>query len=142
MLLKHLKKTNRLSRCKIREVFLGGHKGVLDAVAAGDVDVGATFANDARGKFGSWKQLGVYPVRAIAVTESIPSDGLFVSKTMSAAMQKKISTAFRDLLDTQEGKGMLEKLFRAQKLEPTKETDYEGVVTVMAQFRAMTSSFR
>jgi phosphonate transport system substrate-binding protein len=142
MLLKHLKKTNRLNRCKIREVFLDGHKGVLDAVAAGDVDVGATFANDTHGKFGAWKQLGAYSVRAIAVTDAIPSDGLFVPKTMSPAMQKKISSAFRELLETEDGKVMLEKLFRAQKLVPTKDADYDGVVSVVSQFRAMTGTFR
>ncbi len=142
MLSKYLKETNRLKKCKIREVFLDGHKGVLDAVMLGQVDVGATFANDARGASGAWKQLGPYPIRAIATTKSIPSDALFVPKTMSIAMQKKISDAFRGLLETQEGRAMVDKLFNAQDLVPSNGTDYDAVVKVVEEFRTMTGGWR
>ena len=86
-----------------REVFMHSHEAVVDAVASGEVDVGATFcAVDDRGKLlrASWMDAdgqSARPVETIATMGPIPNDALLASMELPATTRASMTRWLLDL---------------------------------------------
>lgn len=81
-----------------RELFVHSHSGVIDAVVAGDADVGATFCDvdAATGKVvrSAWQDSqgnSIRPVEAIATMGPIPNDALVASSEVPAGARSALT---------------------------------------------------
>lgn len=81
-----------------RELFVHSHTGVIDAVVAGDADVGATFCNVdvATGKVlrSAWHDdqgASIRPIEVIATMGPIPNDALVASSEMPAGARSSLT---------------------------------------------------
>lgn len=116
-----------------KQTFAGSHEALVIAVATGSVDAGATFADTAEGKTGSWtryeKKLGPdQRVRAIYVTPPMPSDTVSASKEFAEKQPEKfqkVNAALKALSETEEGRQALRQLYSIDALIDAKTEDYE-----------------
>lgn len=80
-----------------REIFVHAHGRVVDAVASGDADVGATYCHldaEQRVVSGSWMDLDgrpVRPVEALATFGPIPNDALVASTALPASARSALA---------------------------------------------------
>lgn len=81
-----------------RELFTHSHSGVIDAVCAGDADVGATFCNvdSVSGKVirSAWQDdngTSLRPIEAIATMGPIPNDALVAAADVPAAARSALT---------------------------------------------------
>ncbi|MEO7994837.1 MAG: phosphate/phosphite/phosphonate ABC transporter substrate-binding protein [bacterium] len=112
---------------------VGNHEVVVNAVANGDYDAGATFCNTPEGGDGGWEQF--LPDRkdefqVVWVSQPIPADTISVKDTFQDKYPQTtaiITAAFMKLNDTPEGLKMLKDLYRIDGLTEAKSEDYEVV---------------
>jgi phosphonate transport system substrate-binding protein len=80
-----------------RELFVHSHSAVLDAVLAGDADVGATFCNvDAAGRVvrSAWQDddgRSIRPLEALATMGPIPNDALVAAAEVPASARASLT---------------------------------------------------
>jgi phosphonate transport system substrate-binding protein len=116
------------------EVFLHDHRAVIDAVARGEVDVGATFCGvgpDGKVVSGPWLTevgLATRNVRALCTFGPIPGDA-FVGSTDIPAHARSAVTRF--LLDESDGKKVLGKLLRTSGLRIATRDHFDGLRHVL-----------
>jgi ABC-type phosphate/phosphonate transport system substrate-binding protein len=124
------------------ETFVGSPRAVCAAVADGTADVGACFvsepaADDPKRLLADVQR--VYPaaawrMRALGVTDPIPSDGIVVAGHVDADLQGRIRDAVLRFHRTADGRAALDKLLFADKLVPVTVV----VARVIADLRART----
>jgi phosphonate transport system ATP-binding protein len=117
-----------------RQLFAGGHDGVLLAVINGTVAAGATFANDTLGSSGSWTQLGdgafANKVRPIFYSPPIPSDNLSTTQYMIdnyPGIVEKVTSAVRGITDNEEGRRLMTQMYHVDSMIPATSADYDPV---------------
>lgn len=112
-------------------IFSGGHDATVLAVFNQKVQAGATYANKSDGSEPAWDHL-LKPeeskqLKVIAVSDPIPSDNICVSKTLSAERADAVKKFFSELTQTEEGKNLVQKLYRIDKFVPATDKDYTGI---------------
>ncbi len=117
-------------------VYAGGHSAVIRMILDGEVDAGATFADDPKGKVGSWtaeefvaaaeaKQL-----KPIFFSEKIPGDTFIVTRRMldkEGKLVKRLEEALIAMGDSRPGHTILRELYNIDSLESAASDDYEPV---------------
>jgi len=110
---------------------LGSHGAVVNAVALGEVDVGATYVTlDSEGqpvRRGWQSDVDADAMRSILMTESIPSDVICAGPGVPKDEQDAMSTALMALHDEPAGRRALVAFFGAQRLEPTLPSHYDAI---------------
>jgi len=111
--------------------FLGSHSAVVQAVALGDADVGATYlTTDAEGRptrQGWQAELPAEAMRSILVSEPIPADVVCAGPKVTKQQKDAMATALMALHDHAEGRRALMAFFGAQRLEPSLPSHYDSV---------------
>lgn len=121
-----------------KQTFAGKHDAAVLALVNGTVDVVATFSNNTKGDSGSWTQL-LKPEQAALVTpvmysKPIPGDTVSVRGAYAkecANIVTRIRAALIAMPNSQDGKDLLQKLYRIDKLVPAKDSDYNVVRDAM-----------
>ena len=114
--------------------FLGAHESVVDAVAAGLVDVGATYASfDDAGELltAGWLEQHCDAVRVLAVSRPIPADVL-VATERGASMATRLTLTFRALGGHRSGERLLASIFGSSELVETQPEAYDVVRDALA----------
>ncbi|MBP9112397.1 MAG: phosphate/phosphite/phosphonate ABC transporter substrate-binding protein [Polyangiaceae bacterium] len=114
----------------VQESFEKTHIAVVDAVANGRVEIGATFQN-VHPKTGEVTTAGwtessgsrVRPVEVVAVAGEIPTDGFVVSKKVDAATRLSIARWF--LTPDESAKTLLQELVGASEFRIPSESHFE-----------------
>ena len=126
-------------------IYAGGHSTVIRMILDGKVDAGATFADDAEGKVGSWtaeefvaaeeaKQL-----RPIFFSEKIPGDTFIVTRAIGEEQPKLVARLKESLIamgDSRAGRTILNELYNIDSLMEGESSDYDPV---RAAFHAVRS---
>lgn len=117
-----------------RQIFAGSHDALVLAVLNGTVDAGATFANDAQGLTGAWTQVlkngEQDKIQVLFVTDPITGDTMATSKKFMAKNKPLVDKTVQMLVDmgkTEEGKKVLNALYRIDAMMPATSADYEPV---------------
>lgn len=117
-----------------RQIFAGSHDALVLAVLNGTVDAGATFANDAQGLTGAWTQVlktgEQDKIQVLFVTDPITGDTMATSKKFMAKHKPLVDKTVQTLVDmgkTDEGKKVLNALYRIDAMMPATSADYEPV---------------
>lgn len=117
-----------------RQVFAGSHDALVLSVVNGTVDAGATFSNDSKGADGAWTQFlkgeDQKKIRVIFVTDPITGDTMATSKRFLEAHKDVVDTTVKTLVEmgkSEEGKKILQALYRIDAMIPAKTEDYESV---------------
>ncbi|WP_353113791.1 phosphate/phosphite/phosphonate ABC transporter substrate-binding protein [Microbacterium sp.] len=101
----------------IQQVPVTANDASVLAVYNGDAEVGFSFW-DARDIVKKDKADVGQKVVVFALTDEIPNDGVALSKDLSPALQKKITTALEDFSNTEEGSKILQSIYSITKLAP------------------------
>ncbi|HYE80079.1 MAG TPA: phosphate/phosphite/phosphonate ABC transporter substrate-binding protein [bacterium] len=112
---------------------VGNHEVVVNAVANGDYDAGATFCSASDGTGCAWEQF--LPEKAdqfqiVWTSDPIPADTISVKGTFQdqyPQTTEEIRQAFLRLNDTPEGQKMLKDLYRIDGLVEAQSGDYDIV---------------
>lgn len=125
-------------------VYAGGHSAVIRAILAGEVDAGATFADDPEGKEGAWTAeefiaaSEAAKLTPIYFSPPIPGDTFIVTARMRAA-QPAIVTQVKGILlamgESNAGRLILGDLYNIDTLVPAEDADYEVVRKAFAAVR-------
>ncbi len=118
-----------------RQIFAGGHDSLVLAVLRGTVDAGATFANDPKGKTGSWhlflkEKEDQGKIRVVYVTDPITGDTLTTSKKYRKENPKVVEemvSILGEMGNNKKGKELLKSLYRIDAMVPAKSKDYDAV---------------
>jgi len=108
----------------IEVVDAGGHTGVVSAVYNGDVDAGATYV-DARSNIQGDHPDVMDKVKVIAVTESIPNDGVQFQPSVPADIRKKIVDALLEIAQPEDGKEALGRAYQWDDLVERGDSFYD-----------------
>lgn len=102
----------------------GSHDAVAAAVYNGQVDAGATYV-DARTRIQKDHPDVMEKVAVIAVTESIPNDGVQFSPKVPQEIRDKVVQGLLDLLQTEEGKKALNTAYQWTGLQKADDSFYD-----------------
>lgn len=109
----------------------GSHDATVLAVFNKKVTAGATYANDPEGKDSAWQHMlkpeQAKEIQVLAVSESIPSDNICVSKDLDPETAKKVQAFFEQLGSTPDGAKLIQDLYRIDKFVPANDAEYEGI---------------
>ena len=115
-------------------VFAGGHDKVVIAVYNKQVDAGATFGNSVEGVETEARTLvvGTLPdvmekVKVVGVTPPIPNDTVSVRKGLPAELVTQVRDGLVAVSQTEEGKKLLNDLYRINGLAPAEDSEYDSV---------------
>jgi phosphonate transport system substrate-binding protein len=125
-------------------VYAGGHSAVIRAILAGEVEAGATFADDPEGREGAWTA-----EEFIAATEAaklvpiyfsppIPGDTFTVTARMresQAALVEQVRTVLLAMGQSNAGRLILGDLYSIDNLIPGQDADYDVVRAAFAAVR-------
>ena len=108
------------------EIFAGSHPAVVQAVADGSADCGATHYDVVPDQPVStgW---GDRPMRAIVVSEPIPSDAICAGIHVRCETRARIVDALSQLHRDEEGARLLQDLLDVTRLDPAQPPHYERV---------------
>ncbi len=117
-----------------KQVFAGSHDALVLAVVNGTVDAGATFANDAEGADGAWTQFlkgdDAKKIRVLFVTDPITGDTMATSRKFREKHPDIVDQTVRvmgEMGKTDEGKNILNALYRIDSMVPAKPSDFQPV---------------
>jgi phosphate/phosphite/phosphonate ABC transporter binding protein len=123
-----------------RELFVGSHIGVVDALMAGNVDVGVTFCSlDAGGRVttAGWTAAdgtNLRPVEIISTVGPIPNDAVVASTLLPATVRASVT---RWLLNLEERpKKLMSELLHAADFRVASPTHYESLRHTVRAARA------
>ena len=125
-------------------VYAGGHSAVIRAILAGEVEAGATFADDPEGRQGAWTA-----EEFIAATEAaklvpiyfsppIPGDTFTVTARMresQPALVEQVRTVLLAMGQSNAGRLILGDLYSIDNLIPGQDADYDVVRAAFAAVR-------
>ena len=125
-------------------IYAGGHSAVIRSILAGEVEAGATFADDPEGREGAWTA-----EEFIAATEAaklvpiyfsppIPGDTFTVTARMletQAALVAKVKTVLLEMGGSNAGRVILGDLYNIDNLIPGQDADYDVVRAAFAAVR-------
>lgn len=117
------------------EKMLGSHAAVVNAVARGQVDCGATYAQvGANGAIdaGWTHQAPTESMRLLLLSPPIPSDAICAARHTTRQMRDDVARTFGELHRTAEGARVLRELFAASRLEPALPRHYDSVRRAIA----------
>lgn len=121
-------------------VFAGGHKKAVEMVYSGLADAagvyherpaGSGLARDARAELLSERPDVMARVKIIALTDEIPSGPVAFNRKLPDPVKSKLTEALARFSKTEEGRGVLGNLYNASGLEPTSDSNYNGVQDVI-----------
>ncbi len=117
-----------------KQIFAGSHDALVLAVMNGTVDAGATFANDAKGETGAWTQVlkdgEKDKIQVLFVTDPITGDTMATSKKFIGKHKDLVDQTVKIMVEmgkTEEGKKVLQALYRIDAMVPATSADYEPV---------------
>ncbi len=119
------------------EIFCGSHAEVVRRVAAGEVDVGATFFNmdltrsDSGAMSAGWYDASDVAMRPLMTTDPIPSDVLCAARDLDPALRTRALAALLGVAADPRGQAALRLLFGAERLAPAVEAPYAAVRAAM-----------
>lgn len=116
------------------QCFLGTHEAVVDAVASGLCDVGATYASfDESGELVSagWSRRYDGAVRVLAVSRPIPSDVLCATER-GTSLATRLTLTFRAMGGHRSGDRLLGSIFGATELVDARPLTYDVVRDALA----------
>lgn len=127
-----------------REIFVHSHPGVIDAIVAGEADVGATYCHIARQPDGDAKVIrgawlddagrSLRPIEVLATYGPIPNDALVGSNDLSAATRAALT---RSLLDPSPRiKELLGKLLGSHDFRVPSAAHYDSLKHTLRAARA------
>lgn len=111
-----------VARAFTRELFCTSHEGVVEAVASGDADVGATHVGlePVSGQLAAapWIDLGMprEAMRVLLLVGPIPGDLIVASTSVPAATRQRLAAAFLGLRE--DPGGLAQTVFQATRFEP------------------------
>ncbi|MDP6418622.1 MAG: phosphate/phosphite/phosphonate ABC transporter substrate-binding protein [Candidatus Krumholzibacteria bacterium] len=117
-------------------LYAGGHGEVIRMVLDGRVDAGATFADDPRGKIGSWTAEEFLPreeaakLSTIFLSHPIPGDTFTATGKMYSthpALVDKVVKAMVEMGNSRPGQTILRDLYNIDSLEEARSKDYDPV---------------
>jgi phosphonate transport system substrate-binding protein len=124
-------------------VYAGGHTAVIRMILDGEVDAGATFADDPRGVEGSWTAEEFLPAREsrqlkpIFFSEKIPGDNFSVTRRMLKdwpGVVKLLKEKLMAMGESSTGQTILRDLYNIDSLTEGQNGDYD---TVREAFQAV-----
>ncbi len=122
-----------------REVVLGSHGAVVEAVARGEVDCGATYLelHDGQTANAGWTRPGGADaaggaggpdaMRTVLVSPPIPTDALCASASLGRAARDRLSDALGALHRDRDGAEVVRALFQVSRFEPALPRHYDLV---------------
>jgi phosphonate transport system substrate-binding protein len=117
-------------------IYAGGHSAVIRMILDGDVDAGATFADDPQGKVGSWTAEEFVAaeearqLKPIFFSEKIPGDTFIVTRSMREEQPELVESLSEVLIamgDSRAGHTILLELYNIDSLQKAASEDYEPV---------------
>ncbi len=111
------------------ERFVGSHGSVVNAVARGEVEAGATFGQteDARLVIAGWyPYVGADGMRAVQISDPIPSDVICASPVLGPEALDSVRQALLTLHELDDGE-LLDELFGGRRLAGARSPDYDAV---------------
>lgn len=125
-------------------LYAGGHSAVIRMILDGEVDAGATFADDDQGKVGAWTAeefiaaAEAQKLRPIFFSKPIPGDTFTVTKEMTAAQAKVVAKVKETLIamgETRTGRTILGDLYNIDSLTEGSDADYDPVRDAFSNVR-------
>ena len=122
-----------ISECLGRTSFHGSHRAVCEAVANGWTDAGATFVvldDDGEIISSGWNDLipeRASELRLLAVTAPIPGDCIAYRPNFSSQWQDDLQQVFCAMHETEQGRALMEAVFRAQRFVAGNLDDYDAI---------------
>lgn len=118
-----------------KQIFLGAHDKLVDAVFKKTVDAGATWADDPQGKYGSWhrylqKTSDSDQIKMIFASQPIPGDALVTTEQFwktKESTAKKLVKAIQRMGDGLEGQQILRDLYGIDKMVPAAAKDFDSI---------------
>ncbi len=125
-------------------LYAGGHGAVIRMILDGEVDAGATFADDPRGREGSWTAEEFLSVeesrqlKPIFFSEKIPGDTFTATRAVldaSPRLVRKIKEALMAMGESKAGHTILKDLYNIDSLLEAVSEDYEPVRSAFRSVR-------
>jgi phosphate/phosphite/phosphonate ABC transporter binding protein len=117
--------------------FVGSHDAVVRAVAAGDVDFGATFARIARSGevTGPWTKIPglASSVAVIATFGEVPPDALAVRRDMDASVRARVTKAIEQMTQMAPDRAIVAEAFGADSFHAPEDSMYEALRAIVFQ---------
>lgn len=114
--------------------FLGSHGSVVNAVSRGEVDAGATYGQTDGAKLviaGWYPYVGASGMRAVQITDPIPSDVVCASTQLGPDSLDAIREALLELHEPDGGE-LLDELFGGRRFVGARSPDYDAVRAAIA----------
>jgi phosphonate transport system substrate-binding protein len=130
-------KTLKDKKIKPKEtVFAMKHDSVVSMVYQGQVDAGATFYSPpSEGKIEDARRLvkTQYPdveekVIIVELSQPVPNDPIVFRKDLTEDMKTKIAKAFKDFVQTPEGKKAFQEIYGVTDLKEANDGDYQATL--------------
>lgn len=120
-------------------VFAMKHDNVISMIYQGQVDAGATYYSPPQdGEIQDARRLVLtqYPdvekkIKIISLSDAIPNDPIVFRKEIPEEMKIKITEAFLQLIETEEGKKAFDVIYGANGLKKATDQDYESVRSML-----------
>jgi len=116
------------------ERFLMSHAAVVEAVATGRSDVGATYCSDTGGRAdvkGAWTAATKTPLEVVAMTGAIPNDAIVASVAVPTDVRSKLLRWFMDL-PSPEAKRLSALLFGADGFRMVAKEHFDPLRTILS----------
>ncbi len=133
-----------------KEIFAGGHPQAILAVYNGNVDVGCTYwspidktgiPQDARRSVLKTLPDVMEVVVPIGFTEWIPNDTVTFREKFDETMKQNLITGMLKLVDTEQGRKVMDKLYNIDGLIKAKNSDYDVVRKTLETLGKSASDF-
>ena len=112
------------------QCFLGSHAAVARAVAAGEVDAGATFVHvddDDRVVTAGWDAVDPKGFRRLLTSDPVPSDTICATRSLPAELHDTVRQVLSRLGEDEESRDLLAGLFQCVGFAPAAPDTYESV---------------
>jgi phosphonate transport system substrate-binding protein len=112
---------------------VGGHDNAVTAVLDGQADFGTTF-DDARDTLIEETPDIKEKIKVIGYTDSIPNDGISVSKQLPEEWKSKIKDAFMAINEKEDVLQIMNEVYSWDGIAEAKDSDYDVVRSVFEKF--------
>ncbi len=111
----------------LKTEFAGTHDAAIDALAAGQVEAAAVWADPPEKGSGAWTTKGA-SVRVLKYSDPIPNDAFVVRKAFFAERQEEVFKIMNALIDMSEkGSNTLKKAFDTDRMATATSRHYDSV---------------
>lgn len=116
------------------QVFLGSHSAVVEAVARGTVDVGATYCSvDGAGRVVRSAWSNEPRVRALALSDPIPGDTICLSPRVGAREGRIMAARLSELEASPAGRSLMARVFGADCFVPGEPSRYRALEAALSE---------